>query len=321
MTVSKSELDQLRGKCAALEQKLQEYESSQSSSTREASIAQEVNEDQSVGGVHDVPKGVKAETTSHLEDEEPPPTHGRLLRDGEGHARYLGETSGATFLDALKSFMMTMIPLAFQNSAPACLSSSGFLDTVGQYLTLDSHPIVLPSVDPLWLPPPEEMERLLHKLRDFIEDGNGTYPCGGVCYWGRISSLPADPRASAPSSNFLTPGTNYRHLALYQTAFACATVVDRTAMSPGHDGPVGEGYFARARILLGNPLDTTLWSLADLPVLGLMAMYLAEHNRRDAASMAISTAMHIAMTHGMHKGWSVDEPGKRIFWTIYSVDR
>ncbi len=320
MTVSKSELDQLRGRCAALEKKLQEYGSSQSSSTGEPSIAQEVDEDQSVG-VRGAPNEVKAETTAHLEDEEPPPTHGRLLRDGEGRARYLGETSGATFLDALKSFMMTMMPLAFKDSAPACLSSSGFLDTVGQYLTLDSHPIVLPSVDPLWLPPQEEMERLLHKLRDFIEDGNGTYPSGGLCYWGGITSVPPDPRAVAPSSNFLTPGTNYRHLALHQTAFACATVVDRTAMSPGHDGPVGEGYFARARMLLGNPLDTTLWSPADLPVLGLMAMYLAEHNRRDAASMAIGTAMHIAIMHGMHKGWSVDETGKRIFWTIYTVDR
>ncbi len=320
MTVSKSELEQLKDRCASLEQKLQEYESSQSSSTRESSIPREVSEDQGAS-VLSAPNGVKAETTTNLEDEEPPPTHGRLLRDGEGRARYLGETSGATFLDALKSFMMTMMPLAFKNSAPACLSSSGFLDTVGQYATLDSHPIVLPSVDPLWLPPQEEMERLLHKLRDFIEDGNGTYPCGGVCYWGRIASIPLDLKAAAPSSSFLTPGTNYRQLALYQTAFACATVVDRTAMSPGHDGPVGEAYFARARMLLGNPLDTTLWSLADLPVLGLMAMYLAEHNRRDAASMAISTAMHIAITHGMHKGWSVDEPGKRIFWTIYSVDR
>ncbi|KAL5380361.1 hypothetical protein PMIN06_011646 [Paraphaeosphaeria minitans] len=40
-------------------------------------------------------------------------TEGRMLFDPDGNMRYLGETSGATFLDLLKAFMLTLVPLAF----------------------------------------------------------------------------------------------------------------------------------------------------------------------------------------------------------------
>ncbi len=50
----------------------------------------------------------------------------------------------------------------------------------------------------------------------------------------------------------------------------------------------------------------------DLPALGLDEHVLSPStNRRDAAYMAVSTAMQIAIRQGVHKGWSVDEANKR----------
>lgn len=58
-----------------------------------------------------------------------------------------------------------------------------------------------------------------------------------------------------------------------------------------------------------------------MPVLTLMALYLIENNRRDAACMYVCIAMHISIMHGVHRGWSIDEKGKRVFWTLYILDR
>ncbi len=188
---------------------------------------------------------LKAESLSTQQDEEElPPTQGRLLRDEEGTARYLGDTSGATFLDALKSFMTTMVPLAFKDNTPAVgLAASGFLGTVGQYLSPDSRPLELPAVEPTWLPPPAEMERMFLTLGYYIEDGHGAFPSGE--YVSGDGWLPTpDPRAALSNADSAAPATNanQRHLAFYQIALACATIVNRTSMNPGQDGPVGEAY-------------------------------------------------------------------------------
>lgn len=96
-------------------------------------------------------------------------------------------------------------------------------------------------------------------------------------------------------------------------------------------------YFKRALLLLGNPLvDTTRFTLNDVPVLALMAFYLIEVNRRDAAYrkrarktshrhgltnlVYVSLAVHIAMIHGAFRKGS-NEASTRKFWTLYILDR
>jgi hypothetical protein len=65
-----------------------------------------------------------------------------LLADGDGVSRYLGETSGATFLDHLKHFMLTLVPLTFQ---PDSGDGSSFVASIGQYQTFDSRRLPEPD--------------------------------------------------------------------------------------------------------------------------------------------------------------------------------
>ncbi|CAM1505744.1 Fc.00g113810.m01.CDS01 [Cosmosporella sp. VM-42] len=244
-------------------------------------------------------------------------TDGRLLQDPDGHARYLGETSGATFLDYLKEFMSTVLPLAY-NDRNTVADGSHFLSSFGTYQTYDSRPLHDRDVTPLWLPPRAEMEDMLSELRYFIQDGNGNWPSGGIYWWGDLDSVPLDPLASKIGGVDMD---KCRHLAFYDTAFAVISQASTMHMPPaGTDAHRSEYYYTRARYLLGNPLDITRFTLNDVPALALMGFYLIEMNRRDAAYMCVSNAMHISVMHGAHRGW-VDERGTRVFWTLFVLDR
>ncbi|KAE9579597.1 putative transcriptional regulatory protein [Colletotrichum fructicola] len=334
ITVSRNELDDLRRKCDALERALQTKVPD--AAERQHLIAQE-------GGD---PTGSRAGSSSSFT---PPQSHtlqqqpaqlyrdeaaandaeaettGRMLSDPDGRSRFLGETSGATFLDYLKEFMSTVFPLAFNKPwlSPSANNGSTFLASLGRYQTYDSRPIYeMSNVDPLVLPPRSDMTVMLEDLRYFIQDGNGTFPCGGIYWWGDLGSVPVDPNpASFP------PGTSrqemldkYRHLAFYHTAFAVACQANTMPDRMPKPEDLSQILFSRARGLLGNPLDITSWTISDVAVLALMGFYLIEMNRRDAAYMYVSNAMHISMMHGAHRGW-VDERGKRVFWTLYILDR
>ncbi|TEA19531.1 putative transcriptional regulatory protein [Colletotrichum sidae] len=254
-----------------------------------------------------------------------PANDGRMLSDPDGNARFLGETSGATFLDCLKEFMSTVFPLAYNRPwlSPTPNNGSTFLASLGRYQTYDSRPVYEDTnVDPLVLPSRRDMSVMLNDLRFFIQDGSGTFPCGGIYWWGDLGSVPVDPNpgsfpAGASRQDVLD---KYRHLAFYHTAFAVACQANTTAARMPDPADLSQVYFARARRLLGNPLDITSWTISDVAVLALMGFYLIEMNRRDAAYMYVSNAMHIAMMHGAHRGW-LDERGKRVFWTLYILDR
>ncbi|KAF5600319.1 transcriptional regulatory [Fusarium pseudoanthophilum] len=240
-------------------------------------------------------------------------TEGRLLHDPDGYARFLGETSGATFLDYLKEFMTTVLPLAYQNLRPGS-DGSAFLSSLGRYQTYDSRPLHDRDVDPTWFPTPSEMDSMLSELRSFIQDGNCQWPSGGIYWWGDLSSTPTIPSMERDSTNLRL--AKCRHLAFYQTAFA---VVSQAMIMPPQDISIdphlSENYFSRARMLLGNPLDITRFTPNEVSVLTLMGFYLIEMNRRDAAYICVSNAMHISIMHGAHRGW-LDESGKRVFWTL-----
>ncbi|WYZ41135.1 hypothetical protein EsH8_V_000030 [Colletotrichum jinshuiense] len=258
-------------------------------------------------------------------DAEDEAAEGRQLHDQDGRARFLGETSGATFLDYLKEFMSTVSPLAFNKpwSSSAPNNGSGFLSSLGRYQTYDSRPIEVESnAEPLVLPPRPEMTTMLSELRYFIQDGNGGFPCGGIYWWGDLGSVPIDPNPVSfpPETPRQAICDRYRHLAFYHTAFAVASQAGTTAASMPVPRDASQVYFARARLLLGNPLDITRYTISDVAVLALMGFYLIEMNRRDAAYIYVSNAMHISIMHGAHRGW-VDERGKRVFWTLYILDR
>ncbi|KAH7130011.1 hypothetical protein B0J13DRAFT_627143 [Dactylonectria estremocensis] len=256
--------------------------------------------------------------THHQHEDEQASTEGRLLHDPDGHARFLGETSGATFLDYLKEFMSTVFHLAYRDLQPG-VEGSAFLSSLGRYQTYDSRRLHERDVDPLWLPQRHEMQLMLSESRFFIQDGNGNWPSGGIYWWGDLSSVPSLPPID-PNSHPVAR-ENCRHLAFYHTVFAVASQASKTpAQRPPLPPNVSEYYFSRACLLLGNPLDITRFTINDVTTLALMGFYLIEMNRRDAAYMCVSNAMHISIMHGTHRGW-VDESGTRIFWTLYVLDR
>ncbi|KAI0026227.1 hypothetical protein F4780DRAFT_719072 [Xylariomycetidae sp. FL0641] len=245
-------------------------------------------------------------------DEEPTPSEGRLLSDPDGTARYLGATSGATFLDLLKEFIMTILPLVWPSDTRS-LGESTFLGSLGRYQTSDSRPLLTRmDVNPIWLPQQSEMLAMTTRLRYFVQDGDGSFASGGIYYWGPLDPSILDLQPA------VYPGT-LKPLTLFQAAFALATKLDGGSDS-SECNQVGESYFARARALLGNPLDTTTSTVYDIPILAIMSLYLVEMNRRDAAYMYLSLGMRIAIMHGVHRGWT-DEQGKRAFWTLYVLDR
>jgi hypothetical protein len=88
----------------------------------------------------------------------------------------------------------------------------------------------------------------------------------------------------------MTTDESFRPLAFYHVCFALASSVSHTNYRHS-EKHTGEAYFKRARMLLGNPLDTVRFTPGDVPVLTLMAFYLIEINRRDAAYMYLGLAV------------------------------
>ncbi|CAA9961106.1 fungal specific transcription factor domain-containing protein [Pyrenophora teres f. maculata] len=213
--------------------------------------------------------------------------HGRLLVDSYGVRRFFGETSGATFLDHLKQFMLTLVPLTFH---PDSADGSSFVASVGSYQTYDSRPFPNPNVDPLWLPAQPDMASMLGELRAYIQHGNGEFASGGIyCrpWWGDLSNSPAPTTSSVSLSTVTSAEDSFRYLAFYHVAFALATCLGQSDFRRS-DQHAGEAYFNRARKLLGNPLDIVRFTLSDVSVLALMGFYLIELNRRDAAYVHVS---------------------------------
>lgn len=268
---------------------------------------------------------------------------GRLLQDLDGVGRYLGETSGATFLDHLKELMSAVLPTttaeheqqqmqmqqaqqqAQQQTQQTPVDGVSFLSSLGSYATYDSRPLGSPDVNPLWLPPDSTVGVVLAELRFFVQDGGGAWPSGGIYWWGDLDALPA--RAPAPVPPLDGAGADlddHRHLAFYHAALAVACQSTTMAQPPGvvdaHGPSLSEPYFARAAMLLGNPLDIKRRTIGDVAALALMGFYLVEGNRADAAYMYVAAAMHISIMLGAHRGW-VDERGKRVFWSVYALDR
>ncbi|EAA31086.2 hypothetical protein GE21DRAFT_8551 [Neurospora crassa] len=265
-----------------------------------------------------------------------PVDDGRMLADAEGTARYLGETSGATFLDSLKAFIKTTQPLASKGLSPNPETPDGsrnatFLNSVGRYQTFDSRPLLLPTMDvEPRIPTQLEIQAMITQFKTFLQDDNGKAGCGGIFFWPfQDPAKMALPDQSGFGTGFKLDTTKPRNhtarehgqLALVYTAFAFTHLLTLTEENSRVDGQLGEAHYAAARMLIGNPLDMTSYTIYNVAVLALMALYLVENNRRDAAYMAISNAMHLSVMHGVHRESSVTEVERRTFWTVYNIDR
>ena len=256
---------------------------------------------------------VKTEATTTTEDDTPgsPTIEGQLLHDHIGTARYHGESSHVVFVDDLKAFLRSLLPV----------NEAGFLPTnIGRCSSSDSKPLPAPDPNPLWLPPPSTTRTMLKVLRSFIQDGTDEKPwaSGGMFWWGNLTFVPTIPSSSG---HVETDTRSARRLAFYQTALAAACKIASTKPPTyGLDSDRSEPFFARASTLLGNPLDVCRCSIGEVSVLSLMAYYLLEADRPEAASLYIGLAARISMAQGAHRG-CVDEKGKRVFWTLYVLDR
>jgi hypothetical protein len=322
VTIPKADLEALQRRCVSLERQL-------------AAVMEppDANARHRVGSPSAWSRAETSETLSMDGDTHPPPftaggMDGKMLADAAGNSRYLGATSGATFLDTLKELIATATPLArvLDRETGETPAGAAFLSSVGRYQTHDSRPLSMPSVvDPLTLPSEDGIAAVLMQVRYFIQDGNGAFPSGGVLFWPfkdpqAVTALASIPRVQG-SDGLMLPSPQHRPLALYHVAFAIARLLHLREPNSAVDGQLGEDHFARARALLGNLLDRTSYTIDDIAALALMAVYMVENNRRDAAYIAISNAMTISVMHGIHRGWSGDEVGVRTFWTVYVLDR
>lgn len=254
-------------------------------------------------------------------------TEGSLLQDRDGTKRWLGGTSGATFLDHLKKFMHTLKSSLGYNCMPTETSPGfNFLASRGQYQTSDSRLLFTPTAqdNTSLLSPLDNWSTAgsrLAKVSEFLQDFMGGWACGGIHYFGDFSLqgwAAAQEKANSMNKNNHTPPP--RELAFYEAAFALGTVYSLTAVNSRQDGQLGETSFVKARKILGD-LTGTRFGMADVPTLALLATYMAEMNRRDSAYVFLSHALTICCMFGGLKGSSSDERDRRIVWTLFCLNK
>ncbi|KAF3761423.1 hypothetical protein M406DRAFT_108751 [Cryphonectria parasitica EP155] len=243
---------------------------------------------------------------------------GSLLQDQRGIKRWLGGSSGACFLDHLKRFMYTL-KSAFGFTGASSDSSPGmrFLASHGHYQTSDSLS--------LYTPPTEQINAfssmshwdiactLLSKADEYLQNYSNSLPCGGLHYFGELT-----PQAWLDVQTGENP---QRGRALYEAAFAIGTIYSLKATDSRRDGHLGEMFFAKARSILGDPLDISSHTFRDISTLALMAMYMLEMNRRDGAYFFLSQALTICATSGGLKGTYDKEGDRRIVWTLFCLSK
>lgn len=319
VSISRDELEDLKRKVDAYEKAL--LDAVPDADKRRELVAQQQtsfnspSETSSQQQLHQQQQGLspgKTELTSTTDDDSPlPGAEGRLLHDTVGTARFHGETSEVAFVDSIKAHLHSLLTPSEQSSVR---------HTIGRCHTSDSRPLPSSDADAFWLPQAQTSRAMLSVLRSFIQDGSddNPSPSGGIYWWGDLSSTPSVP---VSSGHVETDIRSARRLAFYQTALGVACRIASTRPpGPGQPADRSDAYFARAAVLLGNPLDVSRCSVGEVAVLTLMAYYLVETDRRDAASLYVSLAIRISMGLGVHRG-NVDERGKRIFWTLYVLDR
>lgn len=237
---------------------------------------------------------------------------GRFLADPDGQRRFIGNASGAAFLDQIREFACTVLPLVCGRNGSLRHSQiqDSFSNLLGKYQTHDSRPLQLPLVNPYYLPPIEEAQRCLSFLSGLTTEGANDV---SIFYWGPLPDIMRQVYSRDTSNEACD---NSVQLATLNAAFALAA---QQSPSGALDPETGDTYFAHAHFLLGPLLDGA--TRTHIPCLAMMGYYLLGANRRDAAYSYIRLAGHIAVTYGYYQSWMTSETEKREFWTIYALDR
>jgi hypothetical protein len=307
VSIPRRQKEALVSRCALLERALAEAIPSDRERVKLLEHLQSADDHQG-GGMEDVDQEI-AEDDQNIRE-------GRILQDPDGTVRYLGESSGATFLNHLREYMATVFPLTFESTGrTASNPDTAFISALGRYQTHDSRPLLTSSVDPLLLPTQEEAINMLIELRYCAQDGDDTFASGGIYYWLNPQGLMLEYQAYLDANGALEMSPN---MVTANAAFAVACQFNPHC-APDWESESGQTFFARAKTSVGNPLDVSV--VNDASVLALLSFYLLNNNRRDAAYIYVSVAMHILIVHGVHRAWMVDEQGKRLFWTVYILDR
>ncbi|KAK7993009.1 hypothetical protein PG988_001803 [Apiospora saccharicola] len=237
----------------------------------------------------------------------------RVPSEEDSPARYLGPTSGSAFLGHVKEFMANLFTLGWSSSD--CPSDTiTLLDSVGRFQTRDPRlPRSRHEELPVDLPRKDELNGMVKELSQFLQDTHNDSYYGNLPWWDNKLDL---------DSLHALPGDAHecRQLASLHATLAVVCVLG-TSLPAQNNMTRGDAFFERARYLMGNPLDAAGWSLLNLPLLAMMAVYLIEVDRTDAAYIYVSLGMHIAVIHGAHQGRVQDEREKRSFWTLYHLDR
>lgn len=236
---------------------------------------------------------------------------GRFLADPDGQRRFIGNASGAAFLDQLREFASTVLPIVCGRNGSLRHSQiqDSFSNLLGRYQTHDSRPLYLPVVNPYYLPPIEETQRCLSSLSGFTHGRDDV----SIFYWGPLAEVMSQVYSRDDPNEACE---NRIQLAMLNAALAVAA----QQSPPGTlESATGDTYFAHARFLLGPPLESA--TRMHVPCLVMMGYYLLGANRRDAAYSYIRLAGHIAVTYGFYQSWMTSETEKREFWTVYALDR
>jgi hypothetical protein len=234
---------------------------------------------------------------------------GRILRYSDSYARFHGPSAGGLFIDHLRGLVTMVLPAL--GTPLESQTETSFASFLGRVHTYDSRPIALTEIDPLELPPIEEIAAFLGAFWGYTEDRNDPFGCGGIYYWGDLREIL--PHAAAASRGVQTKG-----LCLLNATLALACQFDCFPAQRGEHNP-GETFFTRAKQLLDNPLAES--TLTDMRALTFMSYYLLGSGRRDTAYIYVCAAMRIAITHGLHEGWVANEKQKREFWNMFILDR
>ncbi|CUS13504.1 unnamed protein product [Tuber aestivum] len=251
------------------------------------------------------------------EDEE-----GRFLSHPENYSSFIGDCGGAAFLDKVRDFIRSTLPLiprqpgyVIGRSFPADPMES-FSSVTSSYYGHDNLPLSLPVTEPYALPPKGQVLQCLEIFLKFHGCGTASHPVagGGIFHW-------FNPRKFCLDIESLYSGATY----------SASVGYDPTRDHPGsypHTSPnthPGMPFFSRAKLLLVNPIEEA--TLPYLRAVTLMAFYLLSASRRDAAYMYVGLAVRMAVSHGLHRTWRKGEwrveyeEGKREFWNIYVLDR
>lgn len=236
---------------------------------------------------------------------------GRFLADPDGQRRFIGNASGAAFLDQLREFASAVLPLVCGRNGSFRHSQiqDSFSNLLGRYQTHDSRPLYLPVVNPYYLPPMEETQRCLSLLSVLPEGAEDV----SIFYWGPLPEIVRQVYSRG------VPNEVSDHRIQLATLNAALALAAQQSPPGTLESASGDTYFAHARFLLGPPLESA--TRLHIPCLAMMGYYLLGANRRDAAYSYIRLAGHIAVTYGFYQSWMTSETDKREFWTIYALDR